>query len=471
MSTDQKEEILSRLTVEDIYGTDLKKSTKSFKRCCPFHEEKTPSFHAFEKDLSYHCFGCHESGSAFTYIMKTEHVDFPEALRILAKRAGVELKEERNGRHKRLYDINAEALLFYESVLAKSPAAMEYLKVKRGLTEESIARFHLGMSDGSPKALVQHLKSKGYTEDEMTLASLAVRKGSELRDFFASRRILFPIIRGGKIKGFGARDLSGTSELKYFNSAETPVFKKSECIYGVDSLEIKKRGFAIVVEGYLDVVTWHQNGYLNTVAPMGTALTEPHVELLKKYTDTVIVIFDGDAAGRKAGITSVKMFFDAKFKGYAVNLPEGDDPDSYVRKGNPVEPLLESALPFSVFLLRNNLKGTRQMLYRAMLGRSPRERIEYVAYAATLEERAACEQFDAMSLLRKCLAKAAIVTRRENIEVRLLEGELVVTVDKRYLMKEPLERGKDSRVQADELLTFIHQLKWDKEKKSTAVPA
>jgi DNA primase len=448
------EQIKERLDILDIVSeyVELKKAGNSLKGLCPFHSEKTPSFTVNQQKQIFHCFGCGAGGDVIHFVMKIKDIEFPEALKILAEKADVKL-DEGNGKYSRLFEINAEALRFYESNLRNNSKAMKYLTGPRGLTQESIEKFHLGCADGP--SLKEHLKGKGYSEDEMLVAGLVVNKENEIRDFFW-KRIMFPIISRGKVKAFGGRAV-GESEVKYLNSPETAVFKKGELLYGLDSHAIKERGFAIVVEGYVDVIMWHQHGYRNTVAPLGTALSLQHIELLKKYTDTMIPIFDGDKAGQAAAMKTTKMLFDQRVKGYAAELPDGEDPDSYLRKGNSPEALLDSALPFGVFLLKHNLKGTRRMLFNEILSRGTVERVEYLSFAGNSEEIKASEEMEARVLLEKALARAPIVLRQNGVEIRKYEGCLAVIADGRYRMKQ--EMVKDYKAQAQELLKFIFKLK------------
>jgi len=459
---DEKQEILLRLTAQEIYGDELKRSSKGFVRLCPFHEEKKRSFHIFSKDLSFHCYGCNVGGDAFSFIMRKENMEFPDALRILASKAGVELGADR-GKYSRLYEINADAMSFYEGNLARNTKAIEYLTKVRCLTRESIGRFHLGCTDGT--SLAAHLEAKGYTEAEMLEAGLIVKKNGAPRDFFW-KRMIFPISQMGRLRGFGGRTVA-ESEVKYLNSPETPVFRKGEILYGLNSNAIREKGYAIVVEGYVDVIMWHQHGYPNTVAPLGTSLTEPQVGLLKRFCDTVIPIFDGDNAGKAAAEKTVKLLFDQGMKGYAVELPQGEDPDSYLRKGNPAGPLLDSGLPFGVFLLRHNLKGTRRMLFNAMLGRSSTEIAEYLSFVGSPEELKAFEEMEARTLLEKSLISAPMILKQKGIEIRKHEDCLAVLVNMRFLMKQSIV--KDYRQQAEDLLQFILKLKKNRSRVQTPV--
>jgi DNA primase len=448
------EQIKERLDILDIVSehVELRKAGNTHKGLCPFHSEKTPSFTVNQQKQIFHCFGCGAGGDVIQFMIKIKDIEFPEALKILAEQAGVKLNEG-NGKYSGLFEINADALCFYEENLARNGRALEYLTQKRGLTKESIERFHLGCTNGT--SLGEHLKGKGYAEEEMLLAGLIVRKHAKTRNFFW-KRIIFPIISRGKIRGFGGRAI-GENEVKYLNSPETPIFQKRGLLYGLDPYAIKEKGYAVVVEGYFDVITWHQCGHTNTVAPLGTALTEHHITLLRKYSDTVIPIFDGDKAGRAAAEKTVKLLFDHGMKGYAAELPEGEDPDSYLRKGNPAGSLLDSGLPFGVFLMKHNLKGTRRMLFNAMLKRSPMEIAEYLSFVGTTEERRAFEELEARTFIERSLAKSPVVLRREDIEIRKHEGCLAVLVNRLFLMKQVIT--KDYRGQAEELLQFILKLK------------
>ena len=208
------------------------------------------------------------------------------------------------------------------------------------------------------------MKGKGFTDEEIINSGLGVKRNGEMKDFFF-RRIMFPITRNGRVIGFSGR-VTGDEEPKYLNTSATPIFRKKEILYGIDPVAIKTAGYAIVVEGQLDVIMAHQCGYRNTCAPMGTSFGEDHVKTLKKYTNWAMVIYDGDKAGRTAAQRTAKILFDGKMRGGVGILPEGEDPDSFLRKGGTLTPIIESAEPFSCFLA-DRFRGTKQMIFNTLL--------------------------------------------------------------------------------------------------------
>ena len=329
-----KARILERLTVFDVYGHP-KQVGKDYVMKCPFHEEKTASFHIYTDSLSFKCYGCNKAGSVFDFVMEKERVSFPEALRILAEKAGVELSSAPDP-NARLFEINSTALGFYAESLKKNEKAMDYLTKARGLSPESIQHFKIGCTNGVP--LVSYLKSKGFTDKEIIESGLGVKRNGEIKDFFF-RRIMFPITRNGRVLGFTGR-VTGDEEPKYLNTSTTPIFRKKEILYGIDPVAIKTAGYAIVVEGQLDVIMAHQCGYRNTCAPMGTSFGEEHVKTLKKYTNWAIVIYDGDKAGRTATQRTAKILFDGKMRGGVGILPEARTRILFSEKVEPLCRLL-----------------------------------------------------------------------------------------------------------------------------------
>ncbi len=447
-----KERILERLTVFDVYGHP-KQVGKDYVMKCPFHEEKTASFHIYADSLSFKCYGCNKAGSVFDFVMEKERVSFPEALRILAAKAGVELPSIPNP-NARLFEINSTALGFYVESLEKNEKAMEYLIKKRGLSPESVQHFKIGCTNGIP--LVSYLKSKGFTDEEIIDSGLGVKRNGDIKDFFF-KRIMFPITRNGRVLGFSGR-VAGDEEPKYLNTSATPIFQKKEILYGLNPVAVKAAGYAIVVEGQLDVIMAHQCGYENTCAPLGTSFGEDHVKTLKKHTNWTMVIYDGDQAGKTAAQRTVKILFCGKMRGGVGILPEGEDPDSYLRKGGNLIPIIESAEPFSSFLA-GRFKGTKQMIFNTLLGdRSSLEIAEFLAYRGTKEETDTFREMEARTLLEKDLKNDPLVVRRKDIEVRKHNGSLVLLTGGRFLLSTRIN-GEDYKKQAENLVTNILKLK------------
>jgi len=323
------------------YAT-LKKSGRNLTALCPFHSEKNPSFYVYPEQQSWHCFGaCNTGGDVFAFVMKKEGMDFGEALRLLADRAGVTLPsytapDSRKEEKEELYQVNEAAALYFHNLLLNSPAAEKarsYVE-KRGFSQKTVADFQLGFSLDSREALKQYLVEKGYSEATINTAGLLYQsEDGKTHDRFRGK-LIFPIrdIRG-HVTGFGARVLDDSLP-KYINSPQTPTFDKSGTVYAIDHAapEIRKQGEAIVMEGYMDVITAHQNGITNAVASMGTAVTEAQVNILKKLSKNLVLAMDADAAGEEAMLRTVgyENILNAEMR--VIVIPEGKDPDDIIRE-------------------------------------------------------------------------------------------------------------------------------------------
>lgn len=325
----------------------LRKAGRNYKATCPFHHEKTPSFMVSQAKQIYHCFGCGAGGNVFNFLMKYERMEFPEAVRELAKRAGIaipassEQDERANSLSERLHRINEVTALFYkENQLsgAGSAASRRYLE-KRGINQETIEKFKLGYAPKSWDALFNYLKKKGYDDALLEKSGLVIRsKDGKLFDRFRDR-IIFPISDAkGKIRGFGSRALD-ESLPKYMNSPETPIYNKGSHLYGLNLNweDIRDKNSAVVVEGYVDLLTPYKHGIKNIVASLGTALTQDQIALIKRYTNNVIILYDADPAGENATIRSLDLLVEQDVKVRVAQLTEGYDPDSFINKFGPGE--------------------------------------------------------------------------------------------------------------------------------------
>ena len=353
--------LLARVDIVDVIDrrVPLKKAGQNYQACCPFHSEKTPSFTVSPTKQFYHCFGCGAHGTALGFLMEYEHMAFPDAVAALAQDVGLPVPDsgepDRPKPPPALWDALEQAAQFYKKQLKQTPHAIDYLK-RRGLTGAIAARYGIGYApDGSP--LKQAFPD--YTAEALAASGLVIDGDNRRYDRFRDR-IMFPIRNiKGQIVGFGGRVLD-QGEPKYLNSPETPLFHKGSELYGLfeGRAAIKAAGRAIVVEGYMDVVALAQHGVEFAVAALGTATTPVHARTLLRHTDRLIFAFDGDNAGRKAAWRALENSLEALQDGKEVSflfLPEGEDPDSYIRTHGQaafLQLLDTDTLPLSAFLVR-----------------------------------------------------------------------------------------------------------------------
>jgi DNA primase len=367
------DEIKERLDIVEIIGeqVQLRKSGRSYTGFCPFHHNtRTPAFTVFPDTQSFYCFGCHASGSVFDFVMRQQGIAFPEALEQLARRAGVQLRErttaeqEQDQRRRRLLDINTAAAFYFNYILLhhrRGQPGRDYLQ-RRGINLEAVEPFQPGYSLNEWGHLLTYLsEKKGYPIEEIEATGLIVRreKGGWYDRFRG--RLMFPIHNEkGDIVGFGGRDISQSPDPdpripKYLNTPQTLVFDKGRTLYGLHQGRetIRRADTTVVVEGYMDVLTAHQHGFANVVAPLGTAMTGGHVSLLKKLSHNVALALDADAAGQKATLRSIQVLQDTQGEGddaghpvvtahglvrwesdislHIIKMPQGQDPDDVIR--------------------------------------------------------------------------------------------------------------------------------------------
>ena len=342
---------------------ELKPRGHEFWGCCPFHGEKTPSFHIIPATQVWHCFGCGEGGDCFTYVMKRENLSFPESIRYLADRAGIELQEDdryqRTGtKRNRLIEVCEETASFYHTLLmrGKDARGREYCK-GRALDAATCNKYCLGFAPGRG-ALVAHLSQAGFTPREMIDANVAFagRNGGLVDRFFD--RVMFPIFdEQGRCIAFGGRALDkDKTPAKYLNTSETPIFHKGKNLYGFNWAKehIVAAGEVIVVEGYISAMSCWKAGIENIVAVLGTALTEAHVRTLTRFTKKIIYMFDGDAAGQKAARRAIQFIEKDDIDLRCVTLPGGMDPDDFVRAegGDKLRELIAASEPLMDFVFR-----------------------------------------------------------------------------------------------------------------------
>jgi len=346
-SSDLLEEIRNRCDIVDIISgyVHLKPAGKGFKGLCPFHEEKTPSFMVSPEKQLFHCFGCGEGGNVFNFLMKYEKLSFFEAVKMLAQKSGVPLpvdEEKENILHKkkeRLYKLNNLVANYYRECLFRTnqgKKVINYFK-KRGINDTSVEKYKLGYAPPGWDVLSNFLKKKGYSYEEPIEAGLIKKSKIEGKyvDYFRDR-IIFPIFNlSGRVIGFGGRVLDDSLP-KYINSPETLVYNKGSNLYSLNFAkeDIRKKNYIIIVEGYTDVLITQQYGFNNIAASLGTALTTKQIDLIKRFTDTVLIAYDSDSAGNMATLRSLDLLVKAGLEIKVIDLPQGYDPaDFLIKKG------------------------------------------------------------------------------------------------------------------------------------------
>ena len=359
------QELLNRIDVVDVIDkrVTLKKAGANFLACCPFHQEKSPSFTVSPSKQFYHCFGCGEHGSAISFLIEYEGLTFVDAINELANSIGLKVpndapqKLEKSSEYSNLEEVIKIASIFYQKQLRESPKAINYLK-SRGLTGEIAKEFSIGYAPEGWQNL--KIPFEKYEDQILVKAGLVVKnEKNKYYDRFRDR-IIFPIYSDkGKIIGFGGRVIDPESTPKYYNSPETPLFQKSYELYGLLSARkpIREKAYVLVVEGYMDVVGLAQNGIKNVVATLGTATTAFHIKKLMRYTQEIIFCFDGDTAGKAAAwramnnaLISVTDTVQLKF----LFLPDGQDPDSFVRQNSTkdFELLVKQSTPLTEYIIK-----------------------------------------------------------------------------------------------------------------------
>lgn len=344
----------------------LQRKGKNFWGCCPFHNEKTPSFAVNSVDQFYYCFGCKEGGNVFNFIQKLEHVEFMDAVRILCERQGMEMPTDfaMNGnridknQRDRLLELCVELARHYRSNLSLPEAKPynDYIQ-QRGIDPKIVAKFGLGASLDYNDA-INYLRSKGYTNEEMVTAGVAGTNTNGYYDVYA-KRLIFPIINAmGNVVAFGGRTLESNPTLaKYRNTSNTPIFEKSQVLYASNLLKKRSRvapiDYVIITEGYMDVLALHQGGFDTAIASMGTALTEKQARQIKQYTKNVYISYDGDTAGQTATMRGLDILKEQDLTVKVISLPEGLDPDDIIKKQgrNAYQALINAAKPLTRFKL------------------------------------------------------------------------------------------------------------------------
>ena len=430
----QIDDIKARLdivTVVQEYVPDLKRSGRNFFGLCPFHQEKTPSFSVNSELGLFKCFGCGKGGDVIQFLEEIEGLDFPKALELAAKKAGVELKREYNYENKKLHEEKQKILFtnnlaaeYYYYVLMEHDTGApgrEYLK-KRKLTTEVVKKFKLGYAPINYDNLKKYLNKKGFKDQELVKWGLLVDKNGKIYDKFRNR-LLFPILNHqGDVVGFSGRIVE-EKELgpKYLNSPETPVYSKSKLLYGLyqGKETIRKKNFAILVEGNIDVLSSHVDGVANIVAPLGTAITIDQLQLLHRYCDKVYLAFDNDEAGHKALIRAIELAQQVNLKVSALNLGKFKDVDDLINSGADWKKVIASnkeVIPHLMHVLKNRFDMAkasekteyvkRMLLYIAKIT----DNIMILEYVKTLGEFVSIEENILLTELKKVLKKGAMAT-------------------------------------------------------------
>lgn len=339
------EEILARTDIQSLVGgyVSLKRAGANVKGLCPFHSEKTPSFVIYPQNNSFFCFGCGAGGDQISFIMKMENLDYPDAVKFLAKRAGITVTDTDDGNYNanridktRLLKANTDAAKFFHSMLLmdnqESRGALSYFTDKRRMSMATIKHFGLGYAPDSFNALMNYMLKKGYTRDELVAADLVIKndKGHYYDAF--RKRVMFPIIDvSGNVIAFGGRVLDD-SKPKYRNSSDTPVYKKLRNLFALNFARHHCKEQVILCEGYVDVIALHAVGIENAVAALGTALTSEQARVLRSYTKKVLVCYDSDAAGQTATTRAIRLLEEVGLEVGVLNFEGAKDPDEYIQK-------------------------------------------------------------------------------------------------------------------------------------------
>ena len=383
------EEVRARNDIVDVISSyvGLKRAGSNYTCCCPFHNEKTPSFSVSRQKQMFYCFGCHEGGNVISFIMKYEHFTFPEALKLLADRVGYPLPEiepseeekQRASRKVQLREVNTSAAAYFHYLLTKTQRGKpgyEYFREKRKFTDETIAKFSLGFADIYADDLYKYLKSKGYTDEIIRDAGLVdfdERHGPH--DKFWNR-VMVPILdMNGKCIAFGGRVL-GDAKPKYLNTRETELFDKSHNLFALYLARRSHRRGMILCEGYMDVITQHQAGFDNAVASLGTAFTPGQASLIKRFTKEVYLAYDSDDAGRNAAKKAIQILRSQGMSQRVIDLSPYKDPDEFLAAEGPeaYETRIRDAIPGRLFEIREIRK-----LYRL---EDPEEKTAFIREAA-----------------------------------------------------------------------------------------
>ncbi len=424
------EQIKERLNIVDVVGSYIKmeKAGANYKACCPFHNEKTPSFFISPDRGSFKCFGCGEGGDIFTFVEKYEGVDFKGSLKILAEKAGVELKKEnpkKVNERNRVYDILEKSTSFFQNNLLKNKEALDYLK-NRGIEDKIIKQFRLGFALNEWQGIYNYLKKDGYSDIEIEKAGMIKKKdrGVGFYDRFRNR-IIFPLFdnsdRPVAFSGrlFEQKQGENKDTAKYLNSPETVLFSKSNILYAYNFAKniMRKLDFSIVVEGQMDLLMCHQAGYTNTVASSGTSLTAGHIKLLKRFTDKIVLAFDGDEAGFNSASKASKLALINDMEVRLMKIPEGMDPaDLILEDKEKWKKSLKNAKHIIDFYLEKLIDGIKD---KRKLGKEVQEKV--LPFVSLIRSEIEKDNFIKEISNRLDISVQAINTELRKIKIELPE--------------------------------------------------
>jgi DNA primase len=364
-----KEEILSRIDIASVISryVSLKSAGQNMKGLCPFHKEKTPSFSVNPSRGFFHCFGCGKGGDVFTFLMEIEGISFPEALKMLGDELGIDVSAGRAERPEpqaattisktEMLRIHEMARRFYYQQVKENPLAVDYFK-QRGLKPEIVREFSLGYAPSGWSNLVAYAKSQGIVEASLIACGMALTKSDPGQAYDRFRnRIMFPLYDiTGRCIALAGRSIDPQDMPKYLNSPETPIYHKSRTLYGLHKARpfIKEKGFLFIVEGYMDFLALYQAGIGNAVATSGTAFTADHVQIIRRFTDRVVLLFDGDSAGIKAAERGIFILAPFNLETRVLILPGEEDPDSYIKNFGAASflELAQKAVPAATFIIQ-----------------------------------------------------------------------------------------------------------------------
>ncbi|MFH1402379.1 MAG: DNA primase [Patescibacteria group bacterium] len=469
------EKIKERLNIVDVVGAYIKleKSGSNFKACCPFHNEKTPSFFASPDRGTYKCFGCGEGGDIFSFVEKFEGVDFKGSLKILAEKAGVELQKEnptKVNEKNRIYSILEKTTLFFEKNLREKKTVLEYLQ-NRGITEKTIKQFRLGFAEDGWQNLYDFLKKEGYADGEMEKAGLVKKKerGTGFYDRFRNR-IIFPLFdNSGRPIAFSGRffendkqnndkvasvkqETNSIGQAKYLNSPETILFEKSNVLYALNfaKSEIRQQDFSVLVEGQMDLLMCHQTGFTNAVAVSGTAFTEGHIKLLKRLSDKVVFAFDSDKAGFASACRAAKLALSKGMEVSLVSMPNGLDPADFILQDkNAWQEALKKAnhiIDFYLDKLIDEIKDKRK------LGKEVQEKI--LPFVSVLES-----EIEKANFVEDIANKLGVPNEIIWLELNKIKTDLPVNTKHKDWDNELTEK-KDKKNKKQNILKQIAGLYW-----------